>query len=449
MESTFDSCFQLAVTQNQIDNDLYRLYNVKKGLRNEDGTGVRIGLTRIADVVGYEYKDGVKTTCEGKLIYRGYEIRSLVENKAHMGFEETCFLLLFGWLPSAEQLKRFHELLTSAYELPHRFMEANILPTHSSHLMNRLQQMVLALFDYDQDPEDTSPQNTLRQGIELLARMPALITSLFQVKQHHYDRQSLTIHYPQEELSIAENILYLLREDHRYTPAEADTLDVLLMLHADHGGGNNSTFTNVVVASTGSDFFSTISASIGSLKGPRHGGANQRVVEMMADMQKEIGLEPSDEQLREILMRLLNRDFYDHAGLIYGIGHAIYTLSDPRAEIIRSYCERLAKEKGREKEYTFYVRFEKMAIQIIKEVKGIDACANVDLYSGFAYTMLNIPQELYTPLFVCSRICGWLAHNIENKLYDGRIMRPATRYVGELHDYVNMEERKDEDCYRI
>ena len=282
MESTFDSCFQLAVTQNQIDNDLYRLYNVKKGLRNEDGTGVRIGLTRIADVVGYEYKDGMKVPCEGKLIYRGYEIRSLVENKAHMGFEETGFLLLFGWLPSAEQLKRFHELLTSAYELPHRFMEANILPTHSSHLMNRLQQMVLALFDYDQDPEDTSPQNTLRQGIELLARMPALITSLFQVKQHHYDRQSLTIHYPQEELSIAENILYLLREDHRYTPAEADTLDVLLMLHADHGGGNNSTFTNVVVASTGSDFFSTISASIGSLKGPRHGGANQRVVEMMA-----------------------------------------------------------------------------------------------------------------------------------------------------------------------
>ena len=245
-----------------------------------------------------------------------------------------------------------------------------------------------------------------------------------------------------------EEVFYLLREDKRFTDLEARALDAALILHADHGS-NNSTFTNVVVASTGSDFFSTISASIGSLKGPRHGGANQRVVEMMADMQKEIGLEPSDEQLREILMRLLNRDFYDHAGLIYGIGHAIYTLSDPRAEIIRSYCERLAKEKGREKEYTFYVRFEKMAIQIIKEVKGIDACANVDLYSGFAYTMLNIPQELYTPLFVCSRICGWLAHNIENKLYDGRIMRPATRYVGELHDYVNMEERKDEDCYRI
>ena len=211
--------------------------------------------------------------------------------------------------------------------------------------MNRLQQMVLALFDYDEDPENTSPLNTLRQGVELLARMPALITSLFQVKQHHYDRQSLTIHYPQEELSIAENILYLLREDHSYTPAEAAALDVLLMLHADHGGGNNSTFTNVVVASTGSDFFSTISASIGSLKGPRHGGANLRVVEMMAAMQEEIGLDPSDEQLRDILMRLLNRDFYDHAGLIYGIGHAIYTLSDPRAEIIRSYCERLAKKK--------------------------------------------------------------------------------------------------------
>ena len=366
-----------------------------------------------------------------------------------MGFEETCFLLLFGWLPSAAQLQRFHETLTRAYELPHRFMEANIFPTHSSHLMNRLQQMVLALFDYDEDPENTSPLNTLRQGVELLARMPALITSLFQVKQHHYDRQSLTIHYPQEELSIAENILYLLREDHSYTPAEAAALDVLLMLHADHGGGNNSTFTNVVVASTGSDFFSTISASIGSLKGPRHGGANLRVVEMMAAMQEEIGLDPSDEQLRDILMRLLNRDFYDHAGLIYGIGHAIYTLSDPRAEIIRSYCERLAKEKGREQEFTFYRRFEQMAITIMKEVKGIDVCANVDLYSGFAYTMLNIPRELYTPLFVCSRISGWLAHNIENKLYDGRIMRPATRYVGELHEYVKMEERNDEDCYRI
>lgn len=446
---TVEAYFRQSLKENQIDNELYRRYNVKKGLRNEDGTGVRIGLTRIADVVGYTYDHSIKTPCEGKLIYRGYEIKDLVKHKAHRGFEEVCFLLLFGWLPTQQQLDNFHAVLAASYELPSHFMETNILLTPSSHLMNRLQQMVLALFDYDATPEDTSAQNILRQGLELIARMPALITSLYQVKQHHVDRRSLTIHYPKEELSIAENILYLLREDHHYTEVEAQTLDVLLMLHADHGGGNNSTFTNVVVASTGSDLYSTISASIGSLKGPRHGGANLRVVEMMQAIEKEISLDASDEQMRAVLCKILQRDFYDHSGLLYGIGHAIYTLSDPRAEIIRSYCEQLAKEKGKENIFAFYLRYERIAKQLMKEIKGIDACANVDLYSGFAYTMLNIPRDLYTPLFVCSRLVGWLAHNIENKLYDGRIMRPATRYVGDLRTYVEMEDRKNEDDYCI
>lgn len=447
---SMDAYFHQAVVRNKIENELYRRYNVKKGLRNEDGTGVRIGLTRIADVIGYTYENEQKRPCEGKLLYRGYEIRDLVKNKAPMGFEEAGFLLLFGWLPTQRQLQEFHDVLAQAYELPNHFMETNILLTPSSHLMNRLQQMVLALFDYDKAPEDTSPANILRQGMDLMARMPALITSLFQVKQHHCDRQSLTIHYPQEPLSIAENILYLLREDHTYSEAEAQTLDVLLMLHADHGGGNNSTFTNVVVASTGSDLYSTISASIGSLKGPRHGGANLRVVEMMQCIREEISYQADDAALRQVLLRILDHDFYDHSGLLYGIGHAIYTTSDPRAEIIRSYCERLAKEKGMEDVFSFFLRYERCAKALMKEIKGVDACANVDLYSGLAYTMLSIPKDLYTPLFVCSRIVGWIAHNIENKLYDGRIMRPATRYVGELHSYVKMEDRTyEEDDNRI
>ncbi len=435
--------FHDALQKNAIENELYHRYNVKKGLRNEDGTGVRIGLTRIADVVGYTYENEKKCPCEGKLIYRGYELRDLVTHKAAMGFEEISFLLLFGWLPTKAQLRLFHETLAASYELPKHFMETNILLTPSSHLMNRLQQMVLALFDYDEAPEDTSPQNILRQGIELTARMPALITALFQVKQHHCKRRSLTIHYPLENQSIAENILYLLRENHTYSEAEAQTLDVLLMLHADHGGGNNSTFTNVVVSSTGSDLYSTISASIGSLKGPRHGGANLRVVEMMRYIEQEITLNGDEEAMRRVLLRILDHDGYDHSGLLYGIGHAIYTLSDPRAEIIRSYCERLAKEKGKEDVFAFYLRYEQIAKGLMKEIKGVDTCANVDLYSGLAYTMLGIPKDLYTPLFVCSRIVGWLAHNIENKLYDGRIMRPATRYVGELFPYVRMEDRTE------
>ncbi len=446
---SIDAYFQQAMKHNQIENDLYRRYNVKKGLRNEDGTGVRIGLTRIADVIGYTYQNDVKCPSEGKLIYRGYEIRELVKNKANMGFEETCFLLLFGWLPNSEQLQTFHETLAASYELPDHFMEVNILPTHSPHLMNRLQQMVLALFDYDSAPEDTSPENVLRQGLTLLAQMPELITSLYKVKRHYCDRESLTIHYPQPQLSIAENLLHLLRVDSSYSTAEAQTLDILLMLHADHGGGNNSTFTNVVVSSTGSDLYSTLSASIGSLKGPRHGGANLRVVEMMKCIQEEIGWQPNEEEMREVLTRILDHDFYDHAGLLYGIGHAIYTLSDPRAEIIRSYCEQLAKEKGKEEVFQFYLCYERVARALMKERKGIDICANVDLYSGLAYTMLNIPKDLYTPLFVCSRLVGWLAHNIENKLYDGRIMRPATRYVGELYDYKKMEDRDNENDHCI
>ncbi len=446
---SIDVYLQQAMKDNKIANELYRRYNVKKGLRNEDGTGVCVGLTRIADVIGYEYKNDIKYPSEGKLIYRGYEIEELVKNKASMGFEETCFLLLFGWLPNRQQLQTFHEALAASYELPDHFMETNILPTHSPHLMNRLQQMVLALFDYDPSPEDTSPANTLRQGLSLLAQMPELIMSLYKVKRHYCDRESLMIHYPQPQLSIAENLLYLLREDSAYSVMEAQTLDVLLMLHADHGGGNNSTFTNVVVSSTGSDLYSTISASIGSLKGPRHGGANLRVVEMMEHIQTKIGLDCSQKAMREVLIRILDRDFYDHVGLLYGIGHAVYTLSDPRATIIRAYCERLAKEKGQEKLFQFYQCYEQAARTLMKERKGIDICANVDLYSGLVYTMLDIPKELYTPLFVCSRLVGWLAHNIENKLYDGRIMRPATRYVGELYDYKKMEDRDDENDHGI
>ena len=440
---SMDAYFHQAVVRNQIENELYRRYNVKKGLRNEDGTGVRIGLTRIADVIGYTYENEQKRPCEGKLLYRGYEIRDLVKNKAPMGFEEASFLLLFGWLPTQRQLQEFHDVLAQAYELPKHFMETNILLTPSSHLMNRLQQMVLALFDYDKAPEDTSPANILRQGMDLMARMPALITSLFQVKQHHCDRQSLTIHYPQESLSIAENILYLLREDHTYSEAEAQTLDVLLMLHADHGGGNNSTFTTHVVSSSGTDTYSTVAASLGSLKGPKHGGANIKVVQMFEDMKRNIANWKNEDEVAVYLKKLLHKEAFDCAGLIYGMGHAVYSLSDPRANIFKGFVERLSEEKGRTDEYELYSTVAKLAPQIIAEERKIykGVSANIDFYSGFVYSMLDLPMELYTPIFAISRIAGWSAHRIEELINAGKIIRPAYRNVAARRPYIALSDR--------
>lgn len=426
-----------------IPNNLYKEYDVKKGLRNDDGTGVRVGLTRVSDVVGYDFIDGQKVSVPGELYYRGYRIQDLVEGKgeSHRGYEETCFLLLFGYLPNKSELREFCEVLSSAYELPKDFLEMRLLRMPSKNIMNCIQQSVLSLYDYDDTPDDVDPYRTLLKGLNILAKLPSIMCYAYESKMHCYHNNSLVIHYPQKEYSIAENILYMLREDRKFTEKEANLLDILLMIHADHGGGNNSTFANVVVSSTSTDLYSAIVASIGSLKGPKHGGANIYCAEMIEAVIQEIGCDADDKDIRKIIKRIRDRNFYDRSGLVYGMGHAVYTQTDPRAEILEQYCRVLAKEQKREKTFEFMTRFDKIAREVLFESTGKHISNNVDFYSGFAYDMLGIPKDLFTPLFTASRTVGWLAHNIENKLYDGRILRPATKYVGSVENYRKMEER--------
>lgn len=428
-----------------IPNKWYKEYNVKKGLRNEDGTGVRIGLTRIADVVGYEeVPEGGIQAIPGKLYYRGYDVEELVKGKgtSHFGYEEACFLLLFGYLPKKKELETFCGIIRDNYSIPDEFVEMNLLRSPGKNLMNCLQNAVLSLYNYDEDPDNIDVYETLVKGISLIAKIPAIACYAYQSKVHYFDRGSLFIHYANPEYSIAENFLSLLRQDQKFSDKEAQLLDTIMMLHADHGGGNNSTFTNVVISSTGTDIYSTITGSIGSMKGPRHGGANIKVAEMMDVVLEETGGYNADEKaIRSVVERIMDKELYDQTGLVYGFGHAVYTISDPRAEMLRARCEEVAKEKGKMTEFNFRRKFEEVALQTMKERKGVSIPTNVDYYSGFAYELLNIPRDLYTPLFVCSRVVGWVAHNIENKLYDGRIMRPATKYVGTNNDYTAMEER--------
>lgn len=426
-----------------IPNHLFKEYDVKKGLRNEDGTGVRVGLTRVSDVVGYDFVDGKKVSVPGELYYRGISINDLVAGKgdSHYGYEEVCFLLLFGYLPKKAELRSFCEILSSMYELPNEFLEMRLMRMPSRNLMNCLQQSVLSLYDYDDEPDDVDPYHTIIKGLNILAKLPSIICYAYQSKMHYYNKDSLFIHYARKDYSIAENILYMLREDRKFTAKEASLLDILLMVHADHGGGNNSTFTNVVISSTATDLYSSIVGSIGSLKGPKHGGANIRCAEMMEAVIREIGCDADDKAIKAVLKRILDKDFYDRSGLIYGLGHAVYTESDPRADILETCCKDLAKEKKCEKEFAFMSRFEKLARETFFEVTGRKVSNNVDFYSGFAYKMLKIPEDLYTPLFTTSRMIGWLSHNIENKLYDGRIMRPATKYIGTIEEYVNIDNR--------
>lgn len=444
MDEKLNSFYQNARIHNDIANDLYRKYDVKKGLRNEDGTGVRVGLTKIADVVGYKYVEEVKCDDEGKLYYRGIELRDIIHGRNYdtiCGYEETCFLLLFGYLPNQRELDEFCEYLRAHYELPDDFLETKFLQMPGKNLMNRLQQAVLALYDYDDAPDNISVENTLEQGLNILAKLPSIICYAYQSKMHRYNKESLVIHQVQSHLSLAENILYMLRKDHDFTDLEAKLLDMMLIVHADHGGGNNSTFTNVVISSTGTDIYAAIVGAIGSMKGPRHGGANLKVSGMMKAVIDEIGYCENDIEIKALIYRILHKQFYDYSGLVYGMGHAIYTLSDPRSEVLQEYIERLAEKKGMVREYEFYKRFEQCAKEVILDVKGINVSSNVDFYSGFVYSMMGIPEDLFTPLFVMARTVGWLAHNIENKLYDGRIMRPATKYVGSVKEYKKMEER--------
>lgn len=431
---------------NQIDPELYTRYNVKRGLRNADGTGVLVGMTEVGDVHSYIIDEGEKVPVEGRLKYRGIDIYELVrgfEEDKRFGFEECCYLLLFGELPDRSRLEEFSRLLSDYRQLPDNFTEDMILKAPSSNIMNKLARAVLASYSYDSNPDDTSIKNVLRQCIELIARFPTMAAYGYQAKIHYHDKRSLYIHSPKYGLSTAENILHMIRPASDYTQTEAETLDLALVLHAEHGGGNNSTFATRVVSSTGTDTYSAIAAAIGSLKGPLHGGANAKVLEMMEDIKSHVRNWEDEAEVGRYIEKILRKEAFDNSGLIYGMGHAVYTVSDPRAILLKEKAVQLAKEKGMEREFNLYALIERIAPDIFYRVKKSDKviCANVDFYSGFVYNMLNIPEELHTPIFAIARIAGWCAHRVEELVSGGRIIRPAYKNVVGQREYINLDER--------
>ena len=446
MKDFFNELRQLAETNNWIPPELHTKYNTKRGLRNNDGTGVLVGLTRIGDVIGYYLENGKKVPTEGRLYYRGIEIQELVrgfQTDNRFGFEETAYLLLFGKLPNSDQLKKFEKLLGSHRELPEGFAEDMIFKAPSIDIMNKLARSVLASYSYDEDPDNVSVENVLRQCIELIARFPSYIAYAYQAKCHYHNGESLYIHYPQKDLSTAENLLYLIRPDKKYTRLEAEVLDLALVLHAEHGGGNNSSFTTHVVTSTGTDTYSAIAAAIGSLKGPKHGGANAKVMAMMENIKANVKNWDDEKEVADYLRKILRKEAFDGSGLIYGMGHAVYTLSDPRAVLLKEKAAELAQATGMEKEFRLYQTIERLSPEIFYEVKKDTKtiCANVDFYSGFVYKMLNIPEELYTPIFAMARMPGWAAHRIEELISGGRIIRPAYKSVLSSQEYVPLKQR--------
>lgn len=437
---------QMSERASQINADLYQKYDVKRGLRDINGKGVLAGLTEIGEVQAYKRVDGKEIPCEGKLYYRGHDIEELVKgfvSEKRFGFEEITYLLLFGELPNGKELSDFCELLGSYRTLPTHFVRDIIMKAPSKDMMNTLARSVLTLYSYDDKGDDISIPNVLRQSLQLIALFPMLSVYGYQAYSHYHDGKSLYIHQPQAELSTAENILYTLRPDSSYSDFEAKVLDIALVLHMEHGGGNNSSFTTHVVSSSGTDTYSSVAASLGSLKGPRHGGANIKVVRMFEDMKQNVKDWTSEEEVGSYLKALLHKEAFDRAGLIYGMGHAVYSLSDPRANIFKSFVERLSKEKGREEEFQLYSMVERLAPKIIGEERQIykGVSANVDFYSGFVYSMLDLPLELYTPIFAMARIVGWSAHRIEELANNGKIIRPAYKSVAEKQEYVKLSER--------
>ncbi len=437
---------KLSSANNHIVPAMYPQHNVNRGLRDINGNGVVTGLTEISRIKAKDFdEDGNEITCDGQLYYRGINVRELVpgfQRDGRFGFEETIYLLLFSELPTKEQLEEFRKALADYRVLPTSFVRDMILKAPGKDMMNILSRSVLALYAYDDNPDDISVANVLRQSLRLISIFPMLAVYSYHSFQHYHQGKSLFIHLPRPELSTAENILSLLREDGRYSPLEAKILDLALVLHAEHGGGNNSTFTTHVVTSSGTDTYSSVAAALGSLKGPRHGGANIKVVRMFEDMKENIDTS-DDGQIRDYLIRLLNKDAFDKAGLIYGIGHAIYSKSDPRSDILKSCAKELSVEKGFEEEFALYEKVARMAPEIIADrrrmYKGVSA--NVDFYSGLIYRMLELPTELYTPLFAIARIAGWSAHRIEEIQNAGKIIRPAYVSVKPERDYVNIDER--------
>jgi len=436
----------VCISNSCIDPDLYETYDVKRGLRDSNGKGVLTGLTEIGDVHSYDTVDGVDIPCEGKLYYRGIDIEDIVDdfvNNGRYGYEEVTYLLIFGELPTAERLAAFEELLAQYRKLPISFVRDIIMKAPSPDMMNVLARCVLTLYSYDENSDDNSIPNVLRQCMSLIARVPLISVYGYLSYQHYYNDTNLHINWPDVHKSTAENILTLLRPDSLYTDLEAKILDLCLVLHAEHGGGNNSTFTTHVVSSTGTDTYSAIAASLCSLKGPKHGGANLKVKRMFDHMKETISDWESEEEILEYLKALLDKKIFDKAGLIYGIGHAVYSISDPRAKILKKYAKQLSEQKGFEKEFALYETVERLAPDAIAKVHKIhkNVSANVDFYSGLVYTILGIPEELFTPIFATARMSGWSAHRIEELINDGKIIRPAYMNVSKRTKYVNFDER--------
>ncbi len=430
----------------KITPDEYQKYNVKRGLRNADGTGVLVGLTNIGNVHGYILDEGESVPVPGKLSYRGIDVEALVKGfqaDGRNGFEETAYLLMFGVLPNAAELDEFRQALDAVRELPAGFTENMILKAPSRDIMNKLARSVLVLYSYDSSADDVSIGNNLRQSVELMARFPVMTAYAFQAKAHYHEGQSLYLHNVRPGLSTAGQFLQLLRPDSSYSRLEEEVLDLCLVLHAEHGGGNNSAFTVHVVTSSGTDIYSAIAAGVGSLKGPKHGGANIKVMEMMEDVKDNVKDWSSEREVKEYLRRIMRREAYDRSGLIYGVGHAVYTLSDPRAVLLRAKARELSRAKGCADEFHLYELIEQYGPEVFREMKDSKkvVSVNVDFYSGFVYHMLNIPRELYTPLFAIARIAGWAAHRLEELSSGGRIMRPAFKSVVRKTDYTTLSER--------
>ncbi len=443
----FDKLVKYCMVSGAINLDLYAEYDVKRGLRDSNGKGVLTGLTEISDVLSYKLVGGRKIPCEGELYYQGYDIRDIIngfDNRKY-GFEETTYLLLFGELPTDKQLKTFKGILGEMQELSAKFIRDVIMKAPSANIMNAMQKSVLTLYSYDANPDNISVENVLRQSLELISKMSLIAVYAYHSYKHFDEGETLVIRNPDKNCSIAENILRMLRMDGKYTPLEAKVLDISLVLHAEHGGGNNSTFTTHVVSSSGTDTYSAIAASIGSLKGPRHGGANMKVQQMFADIKSHIDDWTDENKIREYLVKILNREAFDKAGLIYGMGHAVYTLSDPRELVIKECARQLSEEKGMLDEFHLYETVERIAAEEVMKARQLfkPVCANVDFYSGYLYSMLEIPEELYTPIFAISRISGWSAHRIEELVNKGKIIRPAYKFVGVHKDYVGMDKREE------
>ena len=424
----------------RIDKELYEKYDVKRGLRDSNGKGVLTGLTEVSDVCATDSVAGMTVPADGKLYYQGYNVSELIERYGNNKycFEITVYLLLFGKIPSDDELELFLDVMWQMQNLENRFIRDVVMKASNSNIMNAMQRCVLTLYTYDEKPDDISPENVLRQSLELINKIPLIAVYGYKAYCHFRRDETLLIRNPEVGYSMAENILLMLRPDGKYTELEAKVLSIALILHAEHGGGNNSTFTTHVVTSSGTDTYSSISASIGSLKGPRHGGANLKVMDMFRDMKENIVDREDESEIEAYLLKILNKEAFDSSGLIYGMGHAVYTLSDPREVILKTFAKRLALEKDLSKEFLFYERVELIAQRLIMERHKVNKniCANVDFYSGFVYQMLGIPEELFTPIFAIARTPGWCAHRLEELLNGNRIIRPAYKYVG-THVSIN------------